>query len=228
MHAFLIRRLWINCLFFIVMIVTTVALVTIPASAYTKTTNAVAQFTQDELHQFKGHYSTKFGYLFIQAHKKYASVTVDGKFIRLIKKANGRIYPQYKCLGLFPVKLGELSFSLSTHKGKRQAVLHSQKRKPKTVGQQFISKPIPQNWKNRLGRYKAKLIKGKAKINSIRLGILNGVLVAYVNKIKYPYPLLATSNTSLYSPSAGHNSNQQIKVSSNKNKLILEYGRNKL
>ncbi|WP_299877772.1 hypothetical protein [uncultured Cocleimonas sp.] len=88
MHAFLISILLINRLFFIVMIIVTkVTLVTIAAPAYAKTTSAVAEFTQAELQQFKGHYSTKFGYLFIQAHKKYASVTVDGIFIRLIKKS---------------------------------------------------------------------------------------------------------------------------------------------
>jgi len=198
------------------------------SSATAKANKPVTHFTQAELQQFKGHYSTKFGYLFIKAHKKFASVTVDGKYIRLIKKADGRIYPQYKFLGLFPVNLGELSFSLATHRGKRQVVMYSKKRKPRTVGQQFISKPIPKNWLKRLGRYKAKSVAGNAKINAIRLDILNGVLVAYVNNIKYPYPLLATSNTNLYSPSAGHNSNQKIKVSTNKSKMYLEYGKNKL
>ncbi len=215
-------------LFFCSLLFITISL-TAPLAVSAKGHSTV-NFTQAELQRLKGHYSTKFGYLFIKAHKKFASVTVDGKFIRLIKKTDGRIYPQYKFLGLFPIKLGDMSFALRTRKGKKQVVMYSKKeRRSRIVGQQFASKPIPQNWKNKLGHYKAKRIHGKAKINTIRLGILNNVLVAYVNNMHYPYPLLATSETSLYSPSAGHNSKQDIKISTkSSNKLLLEYDQNTL
>ncbi len=131
-----------------------ITLIAIPLVSSAKNNKPFIQFTQTELQQFKGYYSTKFGYLFIKAHKQFASTTVDGKFIRLVKKADGRIYPQYRFLGLFPIKLTNLSFSLVTHKGKRQVMMHSKKHRPKTVGQQFQTNPIPNNWLKRLDRYK--------------------------------------------------------------------------
>ena len=191
------------------------------------------EFSAQELKNIQGHYSTVYGYVYIQVNKKVVSTRIDGKYIQLIKKSDGRIYPRYKLLRLIPISLGKMSFSLKNDHGKNQIVMHeiNKKGKPKKaqiVAQKFKPVAIPALWKQRLGKYNATLLKGKSKIRKIRLALKRGVLVAYINKLKSPYPLLALSPSKLYSPSAGHNKDQPIHIATLSKQLSLKYGKNSL
>ena len=121
-----------------------------------------------------------------------------------------------------------MSFTIKKSKrGKIQILMHK-KNKVQVIAQKFISKPIPQTWKKRLGTYKATRIKGKANIKKIRLRIENGALVAFINNLKSPYPLIAHSSTQLTSPSAGQNNDRIIKISLARNSILLSYENNRL
>ena len=210
-----------------------VLLVLAPFNLSAKTAIHPVDFTAQELKNIQGHYSTVYGYIYIQVHHKKVSTKVDGKYIQLIKKSDGRFYPKYKLLRLFPIHLGDMSFSLKNDHGKRQIVMHqiNKKGKPgkvKVVAQKFNATAIPKLWKQRLGKYKATRLKGKSKIKKIRLAIKRGVLVAYINKLKSPYPLLAQSSDKLYSPSAGHNKDRPIHIATMPKQLSLKYGNNRL
>jgi len=190
-------------------------------------------FTSTELANIQGHYSSIAGYVYINVKGKQVSTHINGKYIQLIKKSDGHFYPHYKFLRIFPISLGAMSFSLQTRKGNKQIIMHEKDRKGKskkvkTVAQKFASRTIPQLWNNRLGKYKATLLKGKSNIKSIHLAKKNGVLVAYINNIKSPYPLLALSPSKLFSPSAGHNKDQAIQLSTKDNIIFLNYGKNRL
>lgn len=196
-----------------------------PLSA--KTSLHPVNFSEQELKTIQGHYSTIYGYLYIQVNGKQVSTNFDGKYIQLVKKSNGHFYPRYKLLRLIPISLGSMSFSLSNNKGKKQILMHQHK-KTQIVAQKFTATVVPSLWKQRLGIYKATLLKGNSKIKKIRLAIKRGVLVAYINKITNPYPLLALSASKIFSPSAGHNNDQSISILANKKGLNLNYASNKL
>jgi len=196
-----------------------------PLSA--KTSLHPVNFSEQELKTIQGHYSTIYGYLYIQVNGKQVSTNFDGKYIQLVKKSNGHFYPRYKLLRLIPISLGSMSFSLSNNKGKKQILMHQHK-KTQIVAQKFTATVVPSLWKQRLGKYKATLLKGNSKIKKIRLAIKRGVLVAYINKITNPYPLLALSASKIFSPSAGHNNDQSISILANKKGLNLNYASNKL
>jgi len=185
-------------------------------------------FSKEELSNIEGHYSTVYGYVYIQVRGRYVSTNIDGKHIQLIKKSNGRFYPKYKLLKVIPVNLGDMSFKLNNKKGKQQILMFEQNKSAKTVAQKFTPKQIPSLWKQRLGKYKATLVKGRSKIKQIRLAVKQGVLVAYINKISNPYPLLALSGNKIFSPSAGHNRKQSISISSRNKDLNLTYNNNNL
>lgn len=185
-------------------------------------------FTATELKSIQGNYSTIFGLIHIRVKGKQVSTIYDGKYIELIKKSNGHFYPQYKFLWVFPISIGNMSFSMrKVRHGKIQILMH-EKRKTKVIAQKFFSKPIPQTWKKRLGIYRATRLKGRENIQKVRLGIQSGVLVAFINNLKSPYPLVANSNTQLTSPSAGHNNKRAIRISLTKNSILLNYENNKI
>lgn len=212
--------------FLTIIVILIISLVPLKLSAYSS--SHVTSFSKKELKTIQGHYSTIYGYLKINVKGRYVSTNFDGKHIQLMKKSNGHFYPKYKLLRIFPINLGDMSFSMKKIKGKNQILMHENNKRTKVVAQKFEATAVPKVWKQRLGKYKASLIKGRSKIKQIRLAIKNSVLVAYINKISNPYPLLALSGTKIYSPSAGHNSNQDISISSNKNRLNLIYGKNSL
>ncbi len=204
-----------------------------PLSLAAKPSLQTVNFTAKELKELAGHYSTIMGYVHINVRKNIVSTNIDGKYIRLIKKSDNHIYPSYKFLRIIPISLGDMSFTLNNNKGNIQLSMHQPKKKGKrqkvkVVAQKFKPSSVPQVWKKRVGIYKAKRIKGTSNIKKIKLAMQHGVLVAFINKIKRPYPLLALSESSLYSPSAGHNSKQSIKISSIANQLSLQYGKNSL
>ena len=185
-------------------------------------------FTTEELKSIQGHYSTVYGYLHIRVRGKHVNTRYDGKYIQLIKKSNGHFYPRYKFLWIFPIRIGNMSFTLKkTSRGKTQIVMH-EKNTRKVVAQKFVEKPVPAAWKKRLGTYKATRLKGNANIKKVRLTIQNGVLVSFTNNLTSPYPLVAKSDTQLTSPSAGHNNDRAIKISIAQRSIILEYENNKL
>jgi hypothetical protein len=186
------------------------------------------RFTESELKALAGHYSTIVGYTYIRANGTQLTTRIKGKTVKLVKKSDGRIYPIYKVLGLIPISMGDISFSTKQVNKKFQIVMHSAKHKPQVAGEKFNPVPIPKTWRTRLGRYTAKVLKGKSGIKKIRLAIKNGVLVAFINKLKTPYPLLATSTNNLTSPSAGHNRDQPIKFMVVSKLFYLEYAQNKL
>ncbi len=185
-------------------------------------------FSATELRDLQGHYSTIYGHFYIRVNGKQVSTRYDGKYIELIKKSDGHFYPRYKFLWVFPINIGNMSFSLKKINSGKIRILMHEKRKIRTVAQKFYPKPIPSAWKHRLGSYQAKKIKGKSGIKKVRLALQQGILVAFINQLKSPYPLLANSNTQLTSPSAGHNHDRTIKISINKNVIVLEYENNKL
>ena len=185
-------------------------------------------FTAEELKNIQGHYSTVYGYLHIRVRGKQVNTRYNGKYIQLIKKSDGHFYPRYKFLWVFPISIGNMSFTLKkTSRGKTQIVMH-EKNTNRIVAQKFTPKPVPAAWKKRLGTYKATRLKGNANIKKVRLRIQNGVLVSFTNNLTSPYPLVAKSDTQLTSPSAGHNNDRAIKISIAKRSIILEYENNKL
>ena len=185
-------------------------------------------FTPEELKTLPGHYSTIYGHLFIRVKGNHVSTSFDGKYIELIKKSNGHIYPRYKFLSIFPISLGKTSFTIKKNRHGKIQVLAHEKNRTNIIAQKFFPKPIPQTWKKRLGTYKATLLKGNTYIKKVRLRIQNGTLVAFINKYNSPYPLIAHSDSQLSSPSAGHNNDRTIKISLTKNSIILSYDNNKL
>ncbi len=216
-----------------------------PSFVSAKANLQVVDFTAQELKNIQGHYSTIYGYVYINVKGKYVSSNFDGKHIQLVKKTDGHFYPRYKLLRIFPINISDVSFSLKVAQNKSQKkiqiLMHQKKKKqspikalarlkdrPQTVAQKFIPLAIPQYWKQRLGAYKATRIKGDSNIKKIRLNITNGILVAYINNITKPYPLLATSTSKLYSPSAGHNKSQPINITSSNKTITLQYAKNTL
>ena len=126
-------------------------------------------FTADELKNIQGHYSTIYGYLYIRVRGQNVSTQYDGKYIQLVKKSNGHFYPRYRFLWIFPIQIGNMSFTLKKMpKGKTQIIMH-QNGKKRIVAQRFFAKPVPVAWKKRLGIYKASQLKGKTDIKKIRL-----------------------------------------------------------
>lgn len=207
-------------------------LLLIPGISVAKRLQTV-DFTPQELKAIQGHYSTIAGYVFIEVRGKQVITEINEKQIELLKMSDGRIYPRYKLLNVVPIRLGSTSFSVKSNKDALQIVMHKKDKKNRAetariVAQKFTPLPVPKRWKQRLGFYRASLIKGKSKIEKIRLTIKRGVLVAYINKLKSPYPLLALSANKLFSPSAGHNKDQKITIASLKNALQLSYGINQL
>lgn len=185
-------------------------------------------FSKQELFDIQGHYSTIYGYIYIQVRGKYASTNFDGKHIRLVKHSNGRFYPKYKLLSFIPVPLGDMSFELKNNNGKQQILMHEKNKQAVVVAQKFQVKTIPNPWKKRLGNYKAKSIKGNTGIKHIKLHIHRGILLAYINKTKNPYPLVALSNNQLFSPSSGANQKQALTILEHGGKLKLNYKQSKL
>lgn len=218
---------------FVLIISAVLLLLLMPLATSAKTPLQVVNFTAKELQSLKGHYSTVYGYIYIHVSGRHVSTHIDGKYIELFKKSDGRIYPKYKLLKVFPIDIGDMSFSLKDRNNKHQIVMHKRDKKTKRIGlkvvaQKFNPVVIPPFWKSKLGKYKATLIKGKSKIKNIRLAVQKGVLVAFINKYKSPYPLLALSASKLYSPSAGHNKGLQIHITLAANKITLKYGKNNL
>jgi hypothetical protein len=208
-------------------------LLLIPLASSAKAPLQVVNFTAKELQSLKGHYSTVYGHIYIHVSGRHVSTNIDGKYIELFKKSDGHFYPKYKLLKIFPIDIGDMSFSLKDKNGKHQIVMYKKDKKSNkvnlhTVAQKFNPVVIPHFWKSKLGKYKATLLKGKSKIKNIRLAVKKGVLVAFINKYKSPYPLLALSSSKLYSPSAGHNKGRQIHIASVANKITLKYGNNSL
>jgi len=185
-------------------------------------------FTAAELKTIQGHYSTIYGHFFIRVNGNHVSTRYDGKHIQLIKKSNGHFYPRYKFLWVFPISIGNMSFTMKKSIRRKTQILMHQNNRTHIVAQKFISKPIPQTWKRRLGTYKATRLKGAANIRKVRLGIQNGALVAFINNLKSPYPLIIHSNTQLTSPSTGQNNDRTIRISVTKNSILLNYDNNRL
>ncbi len=203
-------------------------LLLMPLNLSAKASLHYVNFTTEELKNIQGHYSTVYGYLYIRVRGKQVNTRYNGKYIQLIKKSDGHFYPRYKFLWVFPIQIGNMSFSLKrSSRGKTQIVMHK-KNISRVVAQKFIAKPVPVAWKKRLGTYKATRIKGNANIKKVRLAIQNGVLVSFTNELTSPYPLVAKSDTQLTSPSAGHNNDRVIKISIAKHAIILGFESNKL
>lgn len=202
-------------------------LLLVASNSYASTALHQVAFTSEELKNIQGHYSSIEGYIFIRVRGKQVSTNYKGKYIQLIKKSNGRIYPIYRFLRLFPIDLGEFSFSFRIHQGKKQIVIHRNKKKDKVVAQ-FKAKAIPTVWRTRLGKYKTKLLKGKSKIKEIALRLKNGVLVAFINKNRNPYPLLALSSSEIITPSTGYHKDQRISISFRPDKITLKFSKNTL
>lgn len=200
----------------------------LPMSAQAKTTLKPVDFTPAELHNIQGHFSSIYGHFYIKTQGKQVSTSYEGKYIQLIKKSDNHFYAQYKFLWVFPINLGDMSFSIRKNRNNKIQILVHQGKYSQVVAQKFVSKPIPQAWKKRLGTYKAKRLAGNSNIKKVRLGIRQGALVAYINNLTSPYPLIAHSNSQLTSPSAGNNYDRIIRISSNKNSILLNYDKNKL
>ena len=197
-------------------------------SVFASTASHQVPFSEQELKNIQGHYSTVEGYIFIRVKRKQVSTNYKGKYIQLIKKSDGHIYPIYRFLKIFPIDLGEFSFSLRVNQGKKQLLIHRNNKKTEVVAQQFKTKAIPKRWKERLGKYKTTLLKGKSRIKRIALRIKNGVLVAYINSDENPYPLLALSSSQIVTPATGYRKIQQINITFQPNKNTLMYGNNTL
>jgi len=185
-------------------------------------------FSAQELLAIQGHFSTIYGYMYIRVKDKSVGTKFDNKYFQLLKKTDGHFYPRYKLLRFIPISLGEMSFKVDEKKNKTQIIMFQPNKGSHVVAEKFTPKRIPPIWKKRLGNYKAKLIKGESTIKNIRLTIKNGILVAYINKLSNPYPLLAVSDSAIYSPSAGHNQDQPISIQANPKGLHLSYGANRL
>jgi len=185
-------------------------------------------FTTQELEALQGHFSTIYGYMYIRANGKNVGTKFDNKYFQLVKKTDGHFYPQYKLLRFIPISLGKMSFKVERTADKTQIKMFQPNKKNRVVAQKFMPKQIPSVWKKRLGNYQTTVIKGSSKIKKIRLTVKNGILVAYINKLSNPYPLIALSDSHIYSPSAGHNQDQAISIKANSQGLQLNYGNNGL
>lgn len=185
-------------------------------------------FAVAELKNIQGHYSSIYGHIYIRVKGKHVSTRYDGKYIELIKKSNGHFYPRYKFLWVFPINIGNISFSMKKIRSGKVRILMHEKNRTKVIAQKFLSKPVPQAWKKRLGNYTATQLKGRGNIKKVRLGMQNSILVAFINGQKSPYPLIAHSNTQLISPSAGHNHERAIRISLTKDSILLNYENSKL
>ena len=185
-------------------------------------------FNAQELAALQGHFSTIYGYMYIRANGKSVGTKFDNKYFQLVKKTDGHFYPQYKLLRFIPISLGKMSFRAESDKDKVQIKMFQPNKNTRVVAQKFTPKKIPPIWKKRLGQYAAKVIKGNSNIKKVRLTIKNGILVAYINKFSNPYPLIAVSDSKIYSPSAGHNQDQAISIQANSQGLNLSFGSNRL
>ena len=173
-------------------------------------------FTEAELNQLTGHYSTVFGYIVVQRHKQQGITRVDDKRIYLIKKSDQHIYAVYRLLGLIPVSEDDVSFTLKQERGRTVVILHTQDKqgKPYTevVGEKFTPVAIPAVWRTRIGRYKVLSQTQKMPIKKITLRMKQKVLVAQINDDSEEYPLLPRSDNNAYIPGVGKQQNRQLQL----------------
>ena len=184
-------------------------------------------FSADELQQLSGHYSSVFGYVHIQAKNKKLSTVVNGKHIHLVKKSDGKIYPFYNMVGLFPISIGGISLSFQTINGKQNVTLYKDNEIHR-VAKQFTVRAIPASWKALLGHYHASVVKGKPGIKTVHLKQLNGVLLASINQQKDYFPLVPLSATQAFLPDTGNEKSVNLTIRIKDQNLHLAYANNEV
>ncbi len=184
-------------------------------------------FSADELQQFSGHYSSVFGYIHVQANGNKLTTFADGKRIYLVKKSDGKIYPVYKLLEIFPLKLGDISLSIKAVEGKQRVVLY-EKGESHLIAEKFNNRPIPNSWKPLLGQYQAEVVKGKSTIKTVHLKQINGVLLASINHGTTHYPLISLSPTHVSLPDTGNKKSLTIQIEIKNKDLYLKYKDNEI
>jgi CubicO group peptidase (beta-lactamase class C family) len=110
---------------------------------------------EEELRSYAGEYATLAGWVRIRRDGDHLSAKLLNRSFRLAARPDGKLQPQYRFLGLFPVDLGEYgAFGLSrkTVAGREVLALSSGEREL-LVAERVTPAPIPDAWRRRTGRY---------------------------------------------------------------------------
>ncbi len=109
----------------------------------------------EDLIALPGYYSTLLGLVRIEREGERLKMHTEEESLNLVLRADGHYYLQYKLLGLIPLGLGrldELGLSRGNIAGRDVLIAHRKGRKV-VAGEKFIPKPLPDAWRQRLGRY---------------------------------------------------------------------------
>lgn len=219
-------RLFLSLLV-VVLIITELLL---PKAFASEQTLREVAFTEAELKQLVGHYSTVFGYIVVHSHKQRGVTQADGKRFYLIKKSDKHIYAVYRLLGLIPISNNKISFTLKQAQGRTVVVLHAHDKKgqPVTeeVGEKFTPVPVSAVWRSRVRHYKVVSHSEKTELKTVRLRLKNHVLVAQINDDTREYPLLPRSDNSAYVPGLGEKQNQMLQLRTRNHAIQLLIGKN--
>lgn len=189
-------------------------------------TNEAIKFTAQEIRQLTGHYSTSYGYFYIQSKKGIVTTVANGRRVYLQKREDGLIYPVYKLLGFIPFSKDNMAFSIKQARGKQLVMLHAVEKGKKVqheVGEKFIPKPISAKWRQRLGRYKITFKNNKKITIKTQLTIKNGVLLGMLGDDTL-YPFLPRSDNSAIIPGSGEG--HLVELLAQKDKLYLRQRNN--
>lgn len=109
----------------------------------------------EELRAYGGNYATTGGLLQITPKRDYLSARFMDRDFRLVPRADKKLEPQYRFLGLFSVNLGELGtygLEKKTVAGRELLCVSSGSREI-VFGERVNPVPIPAAWRRRIGRY---------------------------------------------------------------------------
>lgn len=109
----------------------------------------------EDVKTLPGYYSTPLGLVEIERKGDRLKVKADNETFNLVRREDGHYHLQYKLLGLLPVGLGilgELGLTRDEVAGREVLIAHHEGHQV-LAGEKIRSKPLPNAWSARLGRY---------------------------------------------------------------------------
>jgi hypothetical protein len=132
-----------------------------------------------KLQSYEGRYDTLMGIADVSAASDYLKVAFKNRTLRLIPRADGLFYLQYKWLGLIPISLGELNtigISQALIQGHDILIGHRDGHEF-LAGEKIQPVPLSKTWLQRAGKYQC-LNRGNDVVlyDKVRLRHNNGLL----------------------------------------------------
>lgn len=179
-----------------------------------------------KLRPFGGLYDTPYGVLDVRVKSGYLQVKVMGKTAHLILRADGRVYAQYRLLGLIP-RNGSIGYSRATIEG-HDIVEGYVDGREFLAGELIMPVPIPKRWLQRIGKYEIAnrgndvLLFHKFQLRQDRGLLLLSFLPRYSNEAM-TFALKPVSNSEAVIRGLGSNRGETICVVKRNGEEFLQY-----